>query len=217
MMKTKIQTYEQMSLSGTKGIFQSLFNEIDFLSSILGTSEQCEIEFMTKYLSRKLSTFSNYVVITFGTMTTDDEFDGLTTVGINRVVSYIKTMFISKWQGLYDLSNRNYDPLKPFDITLSEKTIDKLDTRKDSSTYQDNDDTYGFNSTEAVPMDKSSGSSSREYARDIDRSRDYTRKGNIGNTSFQDLIKQEREILDYRIKEVIFKDIASIICRGKYI
>lgn len=206
-----------MSLSGSKGIFQNLLEEMPFLSEIIGTSEQCEIEFITTYLSRKLSTFCNYIIITFGTMTTDDEFNGLTTVGINRIVSYIKTMFVSKWQGLYNLSKKNYDPLKPFDITLSETNSDKLDTRNDRTTYTDNDSTYGFNSTEAVPSDTSSGSSSREYARDIERSRDYTRKGNIGNTSFQDLIRQERDVLNYKIKEVIFKDIATIICRGKYI
>lgn len=213
----KILTYEMFSLGGSKGIFSSLFQRMSELNELLGTPEQCEIEFTTRYLSRRLSVFMDYIIKTFGSFTEDGEYFGTTNDGINRISTYIESMFRSKWSGLYTLSKKEYDPLKPFNITLTETSSDNLETIKDSSTYEDNDDTYGFNSTEGVPSDKSHGSSNREYARDITRGRDYTRVGNIGNTSYQDLIKQEREVLDYKIKDVIFTDIATIICRGKYL
>lgn len=121
-----------------------------------------------------------------------------------------------KWEKIVNISNVDYDALKPFNITLDETQLDSLKTLKDKTSYNDNDSTYGFNSVENTPTDDSKGSSEREYERNIDNKRDYTRVGNIGNTSFQDLVEQERNVANYLIRDILLKDIVNAMCRGVY-
>lgn len=162
--------------------------------------------FLSLYGNRKIS---SYIKTLYSRNLSQSEID-------NQVRAIIASRFEDKWSRLWELWNKEYDPLQPFDITLTETSSDKLDTIKDKSTYIDNDSVYGFNSTEASPSDKSSGSTDREYARDITRGRDYSRKGNIGNITKQELVKQEREVLQYQIIDTIFKDIASVLVRASF-
>ena len=118
-------------------------------------------------------------------------------------------------------------------VNLTDKT--DYETLKDKSDTTENNKTHGFNSLTGVPTDDSqsvvenefkstntdtrngSTTDTRNYERDIDTSRDYTRIGNIGNTSLSQLIVEEREKLRFIIIDEIYNDIASVLCRGKYI
>ena len=189
-------------------------NEV--LAGMFSSVDIANLELTSIIKTRKLSTYVESVVELYG-ITTNDEYIRLSEDGIKAIVDNIASSFRYKWSKLKEINNTKYDALKPFNVTLSETAKDTLDTQKDKTTYVDNDGTYGFNSVSSNPTDKTDGESNREYKRTIDNTRDYTRVGNIGNTSFQDLIEQERKIADYNLKDVILRDIATVICRGKYI
>lgn len=54
------------------------------------------------------------------------------------------------------------------------------------------------------------------YHREIIRGREYTRKGNIGNHTNQELINAQREMLKYQIFDTIYSDLDSVLTRSKY-
>lgn len=206
---------EYFELPSIDTLFGALYNQrtleniqVDFESVLGNDTAGIQLYFLSKFKNRVVSSFVETTVEQYF----NDRYTGYPIVCRRLLIKYK-----DKWNKLISLLNTKYDPLKPFDITLIETSGDTLDTEKDRTTYNDNEKTYGFNSNSAVPTDDSSGTTNREYKRTIDKNRDYTRKGNIGNTSFQDLVKQEREVANYQISEIIYNDIADFICRGKYI
>lgn len=128
----------------------------------------------------------------------------------------LNELFSDKWTKLVSLENLEYNPLKPFNIELNEQVTDKFVTVKDITNSSGNEETYAFNSVEPTPTDKSTGLTTKQYERDNPRTRNYSRVGNIGNTSLQDLIKQEREISNWVLLDVVIEDIISVVCRKSY-
>lgn len=188
--------------------FESAVNE--FLSKFASMGTYIEnynsIQKQLKYTygERLLTRYAKYLL--------NDRPDGVTYLILDMLVGSLKY----KWEKLLEIMEVTYDPLKPFDITLNEDITDTLETVKDKSIYTEQDGTRGFNSTTSVPTDNSSNETNREYKRENPRTRDYTRKGNIGNTSFQDLIKQEREVANYKLRDILLMDIVSVFCRNVY-
>lgn len=96
-----------------------------------------------------------------------------------------------------------------------------------------NDSAYGFNSSSAVPTDDSkdksslnrtindttefSGKDDTEYDRNNELKTTIIRKGNIGNKSSQQLIEEQRNMLQWQLYDVIFDDLDSVLTRSKYI
>lgn len=186
-------------------------------TTILDNPIQFDIEFKSKYKDRLLSEFMITIINDrVYSSITNGEFNAIFPEGQLIIKSVISDRFKTKWVKLNDLANKEYDPLSPFDIALNEDSTDTFKTIKDKTTYTDNDNTYGFNSVESVPTDKTDGESNREYDRENPKHREYTRKGNIGNITRQNLIKEEREVLEYQILETIYNDILSVICRNSY-
>lgn len=123
------------------------------------------------------------------------------------------------------------------------KENDESYTSKRDTTNTDenttNDDIYAFNSTDASPADlsksNSSGTStdnsentgksnstennnsSTDYTRDNTIIRNIMRKGNIGNKSSQQLIEEQRKMLEWQLFDVIFNDLDRVLTRSKYI
>ena len=87
---------------------------------------------------------------------------------------------------------------------------------------------YGFNSPNAVPSDKSqntaentnssdseytnSGSTSTDNKRTSENNRTIKRLGNIGNITQQELIRQERELLNQKYIDILYEDLDKIFC-----
>ena len=108
------------------------------------------------------------------------------------------------------------------------------DSDKLSSHNTDNTDSiYAFNSTtNPVPTDKSvgtedssrSGSGSNSGTKNITTdygskrniTRNLTRKGNIGNTTKQELIERELRLRDTLVYKIIFKDLNEFLTRSVY-
>ena len=106
---------------------------------------------------------------------------------------------------------------------------DKLNSHNTGNT----DSIYAFNSTEnPVPTDKSvgtedsarSGSGSNSGTKNIttdygskrDITRNLTRKGNIGNTTKQELIERELRLRDNLVYKIMFKDLNELLTRSVY-
>lgn len=215
-VQKKKMTLDDLTVKGDNGFFYQLTNALPELQEVLGDVFLCDLEFTSKYASRVVSKFTNIIAERYG-IWEEDNFIELSVEGKELLVKHILSICKDKWTKLISLINQEYDPLKPFDIALDEHITDTLETVEDERSTSSSDSVYGFNSVDAVPTDGSVDKSSAKYKRQNPRDRSYTRKGNIGNTSFQDLIKQEREISDYKLKEVIFQDIVSTICRGEYL
>lgn len=108
------------------------------------------------------------------------------------------------------------------DTTTSKVILDKTE-----------DSLYGFNSLEPVPSNKtenssenldssesknkSTSSNTTIHGRTNDINRELSRTGNIGNITQQELIKQERDIVQYIIWDTIYDDLNRVFTRSKYI
>lgn len=108
------------------------------------------------------------------------------------------------------------------DTTTSKVILDKTE-----------DSLYGFNSLEPVPSNKtenssenldssesknkSTSSNTTIHGRTNDIDRELSRIGNIGNITQQELIKQERDIVQYIIWDTIYDDLNRVFTRSKYI
>lgn len=158
------------------------------------------------------SRFNNRKLSFYGVFISHKEFNDMS-LSLNTTLN---ELFSDKWTKLVSLENLEYNPLKPFNIELNEQVTDKFVTVKDITNSSGNEETYAFNSVEPTPTDKSTGLTTKQYERDNPRTRNYSRVGNIGNTSLQDLIKQEREISNWVLLDVVIEDIISVVCRKSY-
>lgn len=170
-------------------------------------------------------------------------------LGKNIISNIINSKYGKKWIDLYNLYAKEYDFDKPFNITFSEESTDTLTSSESNVSNRTTNDTnvnetknsnentdnsrYGFNSSNAVPTDKTTTSytdktentynssnvdnRTNTYNRTNPKSRDTSRVGNIGNTTIQELVKQEREKLMYQLWDTICLDLDSVLTRSKYI
>lgn len=132
------------------------------------------------------------------------------------------------------LEESNYDYLtsdggvkRTYDKT--DKTTPNTTTTETIKNYKN---AFNDNSAQGTPIDNSedkiinSGSDTyaqsgtvtddTNYGRKIDRGRNYTRTGNIGNHTNQELINAQREMLKYQIFDTIYSDLDSVLTRSKY-
>lgn len=174
--------------------------------------------------------------------------------------SVIKTKFMKKWASLIETFSVEFDILNPYRMdtqtdeeqsdetqnsgghTLSRTGTNKVEessSGNETATNSENDSTYGFNSVDAVPTDKSSGTDNSDYSDEHNEThtrdtqdtftdthkinktanRNITRsmKGNIGNHTNQELINAQREMLRYQIFDTIFDDLDTILTCPYYL
>ena len=116
--------------------------------------------------------------------------------------------------------------------------LDRVDNLEDKET-RDLDDTalnsvYGFNASAEAPADKvhtdydGTDTFSHTGRQDLDRTYDEktsdtgtikhekTEQGNIGVTSTQSLIKEQRDVVTFNVMDVIIKDFIQRFCLGVY-
>jgi hypothetical protein len=116
--------------------------------------------------------------------------------------------------------------------------LDRKDNLEDKET-RDLDDTalnsvYGFNASTEAPADKvhtdynGTDTFSHTGTQDLDRTYDEktsdtgtikhekTEQGNIGVTSTQSLIKEQRDVVAFNVMDVIIKDFIQRFCLGVY-
>ena len=114
---------------------------------------------------------------------------------IARSIVYMDSL---KWQKAWETRNLDYNPIENYNMTETELPAETTQ----SSTS--NSGVYGYNSSTSVPADTASGS----IVNTTQTARSLTRSGNIGVTTSQQMIEQERKIALYDyFREVVFPDL----------
>lgn len=110
---------------------------------------------------------------------------------------------LERWQKLYETTKYEYNPIWNKDGTITETYADH-GTSNNTGTRQ----TTGYNDNNFVDRDKDMANGSTN----TDGTRTRTEQGNIGITSTQQLIKEQREIVDFNIIEIIAADFRKYYC-----
>ena len=210
MNKYLIENYKDSKLN----IFTVLSGLIP--STIITDTLSTNIEFTAYVGNRKLSSLMDMLIDEYSTEYSVGEYSSINNEGIKILKNVITDRFKDKWTKLIELMNMEYDPLSPFNIKLTETHTDLLNVTQDSRESKSVDKTQGFNSVDGVETDSNENSSTSKYSRENPRTRDYTRTGNIGNQSRQELVLKQREVLQYQFIQVIFQDLASVLCRRMF-
>jgi len=131
------------------------------------------------------------------------------------------------WEKLADTLTLKYNPIWNVDGTETETITRSLNatgqeesSNSAESSGEDLRSSYGYNSEDPEPADRSdrSGTSSASGSSSADRSEDETittekkRGGNIGVTMTQDMIKKEREVSEFDIYQYIIDDFKGRFC-----
>ena len=150
---------------------------------------------------------------------------------LDMLSNLLKQRFYVKWEKLYNSLNFTYDPLKPYDMTISESNqLESNDTSTDTTTSESTTNStsegsrQGFNSLDYQPVDKhtmndndeSSSTKNRNSTRNESNDRKISRQGNIGNITLQELIEKERNVYDWQFMNVVYKDLDSILTINFY-
>lgn len=127
------------------------------------------------------------------------------------------------WKHFLETTRYEYNPIENYDRTETEDTTSNKDDTMTSSTTRTGADTdtesvSAFNSAGLTDHTKSttsygSGSSGTDTVKAEDKfKRTLKVHGNIGVTSSQDMIKQEREITDFDIIDIIVSEYKKKFC-----
>lgn len=155
-----------------------------------------------------------YLGIKYATLETitDDLAEFLEHVGVAC------SLFAYKWKKLFDTTQLDYDPIANVDAEIKE-TRD-IDARHNTDTIGGADVTT---TNRATPMDSSeSHNQSKSQTQSLEHTDEHDedaykdvittkRHGNIGVTSTQDLIKQEREAADMNMLDIIMADVINFV------
>lgn len=127
------------------------------------------------------------------------------------------------WKHFLETTRYEYNPIENYDRTETEDTTSNKDDTMTSSTTRTGADTdtesvSAFNAAGLTDHTKSttsygSGSSGTDTVKAEDKfKRTLKVHGNIGVTSSQDMIKQEREIADFDIIDIIVNEYKKKFC-----
>lgn len=126
---------------------------------------------------------------------TDETLTNASKVLIARSITYTDSI---KWRKAWETRNLQYNPIENYNMTETERPAETTQSSTSGSGV------YGFNSSASVPADTANGSivNTTQTARTLNRS------GNIGVTTTQQMIEQERQVAlwDY-FREVVFPDL----------
>lgn len=164
-------------------------------------------------------------------------------------------VFANSWQRLYNALTSEYNPINNYKMSESgTDTRGNTGTQSTTTTHEHNDTEtpdltrtsngtndssgglYGFNSTESVPSDtttgaststdKQSGTVNRTGSESTSNTRTdnltettehtFTREGNIGVTTSQQMIESEIELRKKQFYNIVFNDIISYVCLHVY-
>lgn len=218
------------------GIFEFMRQEQTemgtFLNSILGTAGLGIENLMPidmEYIYNKSGKKSvSQIVKTFvhrWNVTNFEQYP-ITVGNFTDISAIIRARYLQKWKKLWETIQLDYDVLNPFDVHFTDNVTTDHTHTEDIREYEDNDDgknyTYGFNdsSESGSPLgrntDNSKGNSKLQHTRDATYDRETTRRGNIGNITRQQLIEQQRNLLQFQFFDVVFNDVDKILTMPIY-
>lgn len=145
---------------------------------------------------------------------------------VTRIMTILNSRFADKWEKLWATITVDFDPLTPYNMEISDTVKDKSNNttiRSSKTAGSDKSNVYGFNGSttpDGNPADSSSYESKGEGSDTLNKSgektRTLTRKGNIGNTTLQELIDEQRRMLQWQFFNIAFADVDSVISSGAW-
>lgn len=212
-----IETYDLTNLLQPKhGIFSALYeygvSKITWLTEDM--KNMLDIEYYLNFSGDKnISKMFNLLIETIEKQTiTDDKIQS----AVNMLANIIINKFADKWNRLYNAYvQEQYQPLENY--KMIESGTDKEST-KISNTQETNGKGYGFNSPSAVNVADNMQQSTTQGALDDNvKEHNFTRSGNIGVTTSQQMLQSELDLRNnYDFFNHIFIDVDSILCSLYY-
>lgn len=130
---------------------------------------------------------------------------------------------ISVWEKMYNTTTLEYNPIENYNrtetITESEKRKDTLNSTSEvNGNSEQINQNVAFNNTDFTNNEKNmvnndtstTGNANNTY--DTDKATTHSAKGNIGITTSQQMIKQEREVSEFSIVQFIVDDFKQRFC-----
>lgn len=124
-----------------------------------------------------------------------------------------------RWKKLYETTQFDYNPIWNKDGTISETETRALTNSAETDTTGNGSNLHqvaGFNTdetaTDYTDTTGSTGHMTGSGAEDENITRSRTESGNIGVTTTQQMIKEEREIWDFNIIDIIVRDFKKRFC-----
>ena len=164
--------------------------------------------------------------------------DELSIASKTTIATAIFAIYSKNWDALYKTLSLEYNPIENYSMTETENVTDKHDntlTRDGSDVTVNSENTvvndtnnnqlWGFNSTDAVNSDKQIGDTTQDVSgnvnithkntdtenKNITTDRTLKRAGNIGVTTSQQMIESERNLWLWNFFDSVFADIDKIL------
>lgn len=158
---------------------------------------------------------------------------------IQKIAQILIERFGENWLRLYATTTVDYNPINNYDMSeqvhreadgtsLNRNTRDLTDTTNHGMSNTSTDFVYGFNSSNEQPSNKyisqdggttvvkNSGSDTDDGTTTENEDITRTRSGNIGVTTTQQMLEQERRLWDWNFVKKLFDDIDSILTLRVY-
>lgn len=212
-----IETYDISNFLQPKhGIFTALMEygaaKITWLTDDIAS--RLDVEYYLNFSGDKnISKMFNLLIETIEKQEiTDDKIQS----AVNMLAIIIINKYADKWNRLYNAYvQEEYQPLENYKMV--ESGTDKEST-KISNTQETNGKGYGFNSTTAVNVaDNTQQSTTQGDLDDNVKQHEFTRSGNIGVTTSQQMLQSELDLRNnYDFFKHIFIDVDNIMCSLYY-
>ena len=170
--------------------------------------------YLAPYMANPLALDNYYLGIKYKTL----EFAGDSIDDLDGLISTAISIYSYKWDKLYKTLSLIYDPIANVDAEI-------VETRDISAKHMS--DTFGAQDGESVsgqaPYESETlrnVAKNRTTSEEFENSHDEdayideittTRKGNIGVTSSQSLVMEERRVAEFNYLDIVFKDIMDVI------
>ena len=161
--------------------------------------------------------------------------ESLTSSAINSLASLIWGKYHIPWTRLWQTFEVDYNPIHNYNMyedeeTTNENTYEDIIDSDIASSHERTEDTlssaYGFNSGQPNPADKSEYEEGQSATKTEDTTRNKTdnlseernlhRYGNIGVTTSQKMISDERELWLWNYFEQIYSDLDEVLALKFY-
>lgn len=170
--------------------------------------------YLAPYMSNANALDNYYLGIKYKTL----EFAGDTIEDLSGLISTALSIYNYKWDKLYKSLSLAYDPIANVDAEIIETRDIAQKHYEDTYGAQEGDATSGqapYDTDEMRNVAKTK-STSEEYTNEHDEDAyidtiTTTRKGNIGVTSSQSLVLEERRVAEFKYLDIVFKDIMDVI------
>ena len=122
---------------------------------------------------------------------------------------------ISVWQALYDTTQYEYNPIWNKDGTIIEKE-NRNTSSKASGSGTGQQAVKAFNESDWADHTKNTSTSQASSSENEGITRERHEQGNIGVTTTQQMIREERDISEFNVIQYIIDDFQNEFCLQVY-